>query len=68
MDIQISTDYIKLQQLLKLASILSQGADIKYYLQEELVTVNGVLATQRGKKLYKGDVVEVEGYEQIIVC
>ncbi len=68
MDIQISTDYIKLQQILKLASILSQGADIKYFLQEELVTVNGELATQRGKKIYKGDVVEVEGYEQIIVC
>ncbi len=68
MDIQISTDFIKLQQILKLASILSQGADIKYFLQEELVTVNGELATQRGKKIYKGDVVEVEGYEQIIVC
>ncbi len=68
MDIQISTDYIKLQQILKLASILSQGADIKYFLQEELVTVNGELATQRGKKIYKGDVIEVVGYEQIIVC
>ncbi len=68
MDIQISTDYIKLQQILKLAQVLSQGADIKYYLQEELVTVNGELATQRGKKIYKGDVIEVEGYEQIIVC
>ncbi len=68
MDIQISTEYIKLQQILKLAQVLSQGADIKYYLQEELVTVNGELATQRGKKIYKGDVIEVEGYEQIIVC
>ncbi len=68
MDIQISTDYIKLQQILKLAQVLSQGADVKYYLQEELVTVNGELATQRGKKIYKGDVIEVEGFEQIIVC
>lgn len=68
MDIQISTEFIKLQQLLKLATIISQGADVKYYLEQELVTVNGELATQRGKKLYKGDVVEVEGYEQIIVC
>ncbi len=68
MDIQISTEFIKLQQLLKLASVTSQGADAKYYLEQELVMVNGVLATQRGKKIYKGDVVEVEGFEQIIVC
>ncbi len=68
MDIQISTDFIKLQQLLKLASVISQGADVKYFLEEELVKVNGVLATQRGKKVYKGDVVEVKGFEDIIVC
>ncbi len=68
MDIQISTEFIKLQQLLKLASVTSQGADAKYYLEQELVMVNGELATQRGKKIYKGDVVEVEGFEQIIVC
>lgn len=68
MDIQISTEFIKLQQLLKLATVISQGADVKYYLEEELIKVNGELATQRGKKIYKGDVVEVEGFEQIIVC
>ncbi len=68
MDIKISTEFIKLQQLLKLANVLDSGSDIKYFLAESLVTVNGERATQRGKKIYSGDVVEVEGFEQIIVC
>ncbi|MFV0519132.1 MAG: S4 domain-containing protein YaaA [Lachnospirales bacterium] len=68
MDIKISTEFIKLQQVLKLANILDSGSDIKYFLGEELVKVNGEIATQRGKKLYAGDVVDVEGYEQIVVC
>ncbi|MFV0440967.1 MAG: S4 domain-containing protein YaaA [Lachnospirales bacterium] len=68
MDIKISTEFIKLQQLLKLANILDSGSDIKYYLEQSIVSVNGETATQRGKKIYPGDVVEVEGFEQIIVC
>ncbi len=68
MDIKISTEFIKLQQLLKLADVLDSGSDIKYFLAESLVLVNGEKATQRGKKIYPGDVVEVEGFEQIIVC
>lgn len=68
MDIKISTEYIKLQQILKLANVLDSGSDVKYYLEQSLVKVNGELATQRGKKLYTGDVVEVEGFEQIVVC
>ncbi len=68
MDIKISTEFIKLQQILKLANVLDSGSDVKYYLEQSLVKVNGELATQRGKKLYIGDVVEVEGFEQIVVC
>ncbi len=68
MDINISTEYIKLQQLLKLADVLGSGGDIKYFLENVEITVNGQKAYQRGKKVYKGDVVEVEGYETIVVC
>ncbi len=67
MDIKIKNEYIKLQQILKLGGILSQGSDIKYYLAEEKIKVNGLLATQRGKKIYQGDFIEVEGFEKIKV-
>ncbi len=67
MTIVIEGEFIKLQQLLKLANITGQGSDVKYYLYNELVHVNGELATQRGKKIYNGDVVEVEGFEEVLV-
>lgn len=56
--IKIRTEYIKLQQLLKLANVVSQGSDAKIFIAEGLIKVNGETACQRGKKLYPGDKVE----------
>ena len=49
-EIIIKTEFIKLQQLLKLVGIISQGSDIKLYIKENKVMVNNVPATERGKK------------------
>ena len=59
--VQIHTEFIKLQQVLKLAGMVWQGSDVKVLLQEGIVKVNGQVATERGKKIHPGDVVEVEG-------
>lgn len=59
--ITIHTEFIKLQQALKLAGLIDQGSDVKVYLAEGMVFVNGETATQRGKKIYPGDVIEVKG-------
>lgn len=67
MNIEITTEYIKLQQLLKLGSIIGQGSDIKILLEQEKITINGIIATQRGKKIYKGDIVKIDGYEEITI-
>lgn len=67
MDIQITTEYIKLDQLLKFAGIVGNGSDAKILIFEEEVTVNGEIATQRGKKIRSGDVVQV-GDQVINVC
>lgn len=61
MEIKINSEYIKLDQLLKLSAITTTGGQAKYYLQEGMVSVNGEIATQRGKKIKVGDIVEVEG-------
>ena len=37
--------------------------DIKYYLMENNVLVNGERETRRGRKLYPGDVVKVDSLE-----
>lgn len=67
MNIQITTEYIKLDQLLKFSGIVGNGSDAKIMIIEEEVTVNGEVATQRGKKIRPGDVVQV-GDQVINVC
>ena len=59
--------FIKLGQVIKLASLVGQGSDVKILIAEGLVKVNGEVATQRGKKIYPGDVVEVEDMGSVMV-
>lgn len=65
--VTIQTEFIKLQQVLKLAGMVDQGSDVKYYLAEGMVFVNGEQASERGKKIRHGDVVEVKGVGRITV-
>lgn len=56
--ITISTEFIKLQQFLKLANVVSQGSEAKFIIADGFVKVNGETVRQRGKKIRCGDVVE----------
>ena len=49
--ITITTEYIKLQDLLKLAAAAATGGEAKLLVQEGEVLVNGEVCTMRGKKL-----------------
>lgn len=53
----ITTEYIKLQDLMKLADLVSTGGEAKLRILNEEVTVNSEVCTMRGKKLRPGDVV-----------
>lgn len=66
-EIKIDTDFIKLDSFLKWCGVASLGSEAKFYIQNGDVKVNGEVATQRGKKLRSGDVVEVgeESYKII---
>lgn len=61
--ITIQTEFIKLQDLLKLSGLVYTGGEAKVMVQEGLVTVNGEVCTQRGKKIRPGDTVTFEGKE-----
>lgn len=60
-EVGIYTEFIKLQQILKLAGFIDQGSDARFYINEKKVKVNGVVAIERGKKIRVGDSVELEG-------
>ena len=60
-EISITTELIKLDSFLKFCGVASLGSEAKMYILDELVKVNGEICTQRGKKLYKGDIIEFDG-------
>lgn len=60
-EIEISTEFIKLDALLKFAAMVGTGGEAKAAVQDGLVTVNGEVCTQRGKKICPGDTVSLGG-------
>lgn len=60
-EINLDTDFIKLDSLLKYANLVGTGGEAKILIQEGYVYVNGEVETRRGKKIHKGDTVELEG-------
>ena len=67
MQIEIKTEFIKLDSLLKFAGLTDTGGLAKEIIQQGLVKVNGEVCTMRGKKIRSGDTVAVEGYEVTVV-
>ena len=58
-------DTIRLGQLLKLVDAVPTGAQVKDVLFSGAVTVNGEAEDRRGRQLHRGDVVAVEGMEEV---
>jgi len=66
-EITIRTDYIRLDQLLKFAGVAGTGGESKFLIKDGQVKVNDEVVYERGKKIRKGDKVEVSGQETFIV-
>ena len=62
-EITITTEFIKLQDLLKLANLVGIGGEAKIVIQEGKASVNGEVCTMRGKKIRPGDTVGYDGEE-----
>ncbi|MCR4639970.1 S4 domain-containing protein YaaA [Ruminococcus sp.] len=64
--IKINTEFIKLDSLLKFASLVNSGGEAKQLIQNGEVLVNGEVCTMRGKKIRPGDAVYVNCKEVIV--
>ena len=62
-NVKITTDFIKLDQLLKFAGAAAIGSEAKELVLEGRVKVNGEVCTMRGKKIRSGDIVTVNGQD-----
>ena len=61
MKLKLERDYITLQQCLKACDVISSGGQVKAFLAENPVLVNGESENRRGRKLRSGDIVEAKG-------
>ena len=60
-DVPIRGEMIRLGQLLKLAGVGEGGGQIRAFLTEATVLVNGEPEARRGRQLVPGDSVQVNG-------
>lgn len=63
-EIAIHTATIQLDQLLKWVGVVESGAQVKFLLADAMIEVNGKGITERRKKIYPGDIVQVKGMGQ----
>ena len=66
-DLVIRTEYIHLDQALKLAGLVGSGGEAKAAIKGCSVLVNGAVETRRGRKLRPQDVIEFDGIVMRIV-
>ena len=64
--VSITTEFIKLEALLKLANLVGTGGEAKMLIQDGQASVNGEVCPMRGKKLRPGDTVQFQGQEILV--
>lgn len=64
--VKISTEFIKLQDLLKFSGAVETGGEAKLAVQDGEVKVNGQVCTMRGRKLRPGDRAELDGLTLVV--
>lgn len=57
-EVEIQSEFIRLDDLLKFEGVVSTGGHAKFVIQGGEVCVNGEVCLQRGKKLRTGDRIE----------
>ena len=65
-EVEITTEFIKLDQLIKFAGIAYSGAEAKDMVINGYASVNGEVCTMRGKKIRSGDSVILDFEDQAI--
>ena len=62
---EIWGELITLGQLIKLLSLVGSGAEVKEFLADTAIEVNGEPENRRGRKLYAGDLVSISGQDPV---
>ena len=65
--IKIHSEPITLGQFLKFSGLIYSGGEVKIYLKENDVFVNEIPEKRRGKKLFSGDIVQVNDQKYVLI-
>lgn len=60
-EVKINDEFITLGQLLKIVDLVSSGGEVKYFIANNKIEINNILEDRRGKKIYKGDLINING-------
>lgn len=53
--VELHTPFIKIDQLLKYAGVSGSGGEASYMIESGFITHEGIIVTQRGKKVRAGE-------------
>lgn len=65
--VKITTEFIKLEALLKFAGVVDTGGEGKVLIQAGGVSVNGEVCTMRGKKIRSGDSITLGDVKLVVL-
>ncbi|MBX3113864.1 MAG: S4 domain-containing protein YaaA [Fimbriimonadaceae bacterium] len=66
-EFEIHTEFITLGQLVKALGLIGMGGEIRAFLEETEIEVNGEPENRRGRKLYEGDRVTFPEVGEVLV-
>lgn len=61
--VPINTEYIQIDQLLKLEGVIETGGQVKGLIDDQVITLNGNMVTEKRKKCRVGDIIGVKGLD-----
>lgn len=66
-EVKIKDEFITLGQFIKIVDLISSGGEAKFYLNNNEIKVNSEPENRRGRKLYKSDLIVING-AQYKIC
>lgn len=58
-EFKIKNEYITLGQFIKIIGLISTGGEVKSFLLSSDISINSAKESRRGRKLYKGDLINI---------
>lgn len=66
--VEITTEFITIDKLLKFSGVADTGGQAFLMVEDGVVRLNGQLVTEKRKKVYPGDIVDIDNQIELTVA